>query len=134
MSGLAQGIKRSLSPGLCLTDAIGVVRSASALIGGIASQFGGEWPKVATKMPAFEHRVGHAVPQGSRAHASEDNAASLCSHDENPLNPWVERAQRLFQYIRGTARRASGEREIIRADLAPHPVGLDLERDPLALG
>jgi hypothetical protein len=47
MSGPAQGIKRSLSPGPCLTDAIGVVRSASALIGGIASQFGGEWPKVA---------------------------------------------------------------------------------------
>jgi hypothetical protein len=76
MSGLAQGIKRSLSPGPCLTDAIGVVGSASALIGGIASQFGREWPKVAAKMPAFEQRVEHAAPQVSRAHVSDDNAAS----------------------------------------------------------
>jgi hypothetical protein len=29
-----------------------------------------------------------------------------------------------FQYIRGKARRASGEREILRAHLAPHLVGL----------
>jgi hypothetical protein len=46
---------------------------------------------------------------------------------------WVERAWRLFQYIRGRARRASGERKIFRADLAPHLVGLELEGDLLAL-
>jgi hypothetical protein len=32
-----------------------------------------------------------------------------------------------FQYIRGKARRALGEREIVRAHLAPHPVVLYFE-------
>jgi hypothetical protein len=39
-----------------------------------------------------------------------------------------------FQYIRGKARPALGQRKIFRAYLTPHRVGLDLECDLLALG
>ena len=61
--------------------------------------------------------------------------ALACVQRRKPAQPfWVERALRHFQYIRGKALTGSGQRQIFRAALAPHLVGLDFEVDLLAFG
>ncbi|HST09464.1 MAG TPA: hypothetical protein VLL05_03745, partial [Terriglobales bacterium] len=46
----------------------------------------------------------------------------------------IERATSPFQYIRETVRPGSSQRQIFRAALAPHLVGLDFEVDLLTFG
>src|SRR5207248_2578970 len=59
--------------------------------------------------------------------------SSHATQKQSPPNPGIERAAWPFQYIREMAPEALGQRQIFRAHLAPHLVGLELEVDLLAL-